>query len=172
MMKKVTVLICFLVLLGYSAYGDQAAWQGKEESQIRQAQGGEIFPQGKPRFGPPEEAYKACEGKAAGSASQFTGSDGVTVTGTCGMDGERLVLRPDRPRGNSQDKRRSPPPEAYRACEGRSTGSEAQFVNPRGEIVKGTCQEQEGKLLLRPYSNKDGMQGQASDQSGKGSIER
>ena len=99
MMKKVTVLICFLVLLGYSAYGDQAAWQGKEESQIRQAQGGEIFPQGKPRFGPPEEAYKACEGKAAGSASQFTGPDGETVKGTCGMDGERLVLRPDRPRG-------------------------------------------------------------------------
>ena len=45
-------------------------------------------------------------------------------------------------------------PEAYRACEGKSAGGEAQFVNERGEALKGTCEEEDGKLVLRPYSNK------------------
>lgn len=54
--------------------------------------------------GPPPEAYQACVGKASGSRAQFTSPRGDTVSGTCEREGERLVLRPDRPpRGNSGD---------------------------------------------------------------------
>jgi two-component system, OmpR family, heavy metal sensor histidine kinase CusS len=49
---------------------------------------------------------------------------------------------------------RGPPPEAYQACEGKSAGNSAQFINPRGEILKGICEEENGKLVLRPDSNK------------------
>jgi hypothetical protein len=56
------------------------------------------------RHGPPPEAYTACEGKKAGDAAQFVSPRGETVTGTCVQEGERLVLRPDRPKGNSEGK--------------------------------------------------------------------
>lgn len=45
--------------------------------------------------------------------------------------------------------RRGPPLEAYQACENKSVGSEGQFVNPRGETVKGICEEENGKMVLR-----------------------
>ena len=158
-MKIIRILFCLLFLMVGSAYGDPAAPRGTEGSQIRQGGGGEFAPQGGPRVGPPPEAFKACEGKTAGSTAQFTGPDGDTVTGTCRIADGRLVLRPDRPRGDSRDGRRGPPPEAYKACEGKIAGSAAQFVSPRGETVKGTCEEQDGKLLLRPDVLKDDKQG-------------
>ena len=43
-----------------------------------------------------------------------------------------------------------PPPEAFTACEGKSAGDTAEFVSPRGDTVTGTCEEQGGKLVLRP----------------------
>ncbi len=46
--------------------------------------------------------------------------------------------------------RRGPPPEAYAACEGKIEGSVAQFFNQHGDIVKGRCQEDNGRLVLRP----------------------
>jgi hypothetical protein len=51
----------------------------------------------KDRRNPPPEAYAACEGKAEGAPAQLVGPQGETVTGTCGFEGNRLVLRPDRP---------------------------------------------------------------------------
>jgi hypothetical protein len=65
-----------------------------------------------------------------------------------------MVLRPTHPKGQSGVKKHGPPPEAYKACEGKSAGSASQFVNPRGETVKGTCAEDNGKMVLRPDSNK------------------
>ncbi len=73
------------------------------------------------------------------------------------------MLRPDHHRGNQERRgRQGPPPEAYTACEGKTIGDAAQFVNPGGKEVYGTC-EQEGsgrgsgsgsksgsKLVLRP----------------------
>jgi two-component system, OmpR family, heavy metal sensor histidine kinase CusS len=53
-----------------------------------------------------------------------------------------------------QEERRGPPPEAYRACEGKSAGNVSQFVNPRGETVKGTCEEEQGRMVLRPDRNR------------------
>ena len=44
-----------------------------------------------------------------------------------------------------------PPPEAYKACEGKSMGGKAEFVNPRGETVAGVClNDGSGKIVLRP----------------------
>lgn len=101
-MKIITVLLGLLFLMGGSAYGDQAAPRGAEGSQIRQGGGGEFAPQGGPRHGPPPEAYKACEGKTAGSTAQFVNPRGETVKGTCEEEGGRLVLRPDHRKGDRQ----------------------------------------------------------------------
>ena len=47
--------------------------------------------------GPPPEAYAACEGQEAGDRAEFVSPRGDTVTGTCVLQGDRLVLRPDNP---------------------------------------------------------------------------
>jgi len=47
--------------------------------------------------GPPPEAYVACEGKSAGAKAELTGPQGETITGICEQEGDRMVLRPDRP---------------------------------------------------------------------------
>jgi hypothetical protein len=53
--------------------------------------------QGRGHHGPPPEAYTACEDKSEGDAAEFVSPRGDTVTGTCEMEGDRLVLRPDNP---------------------------------------------------------------------------
>jgi len=99
---------------------------------------------------PPSEAYQACEGKSAGDASQFVNPRGDTVSGICKERDGKLILRPDRPEGKSGGKSFNPPPEAYKACEGKKVGDASQFVNQRGDTVKGICEERDGKLILRP----------------------
>ena len=47
--------------------------------------------------GPPPEAYTVCEGKSEGDTAEFESPRGDTVAGTCEMEGDRLVLRPDNP---------------------------------------------------------------------------
>lgn len=49
-----------------------------------------------------------------------------------------------------------PPPEAYTACEGLSAGDTAEFENPRGDTVTGTCEEEGDRLVLRPDNPPDG----------------
>jgi hypothetical protein len=56
---------------------------------------------GRRRQGPPPEAYTACEGKTVGDTAMFESPRGETVTGTCEQEGDRLVLRPDRGKGNA-----------------------------------------------------------------------
>ena len=51
--------------------------------------------------GPPPEAYTACECKEAGDTAQFESPHGDIVTGSCEMEGDRLVLRPDHPPQNA-----------------------------------------------------------------------
>ena len=72
------------------------------------------------------------------------------------------------PPPDERDSRRGPPPEAYKACEGKTVGSVAQFVDPRGETVSGTCEQEEGKLVLRPYRRTDTRPGQAQKGPGDG----
>lgn len=98
--------------------------------------------------GPPPEAYKACEGKSAGSRAEMTDARGEVLKGVCEDEGGgKTVLRPDRPPGGGH---RSPPPGAYAACAGKSAGARAQFASPRGDTVAGTCESEGARLVLRP----------------------
>lgn len=56
----------------------------------------------------------------------------------------------------------SPPPEAYKACEGKTVGRRSNFTDPRGEILTGSCEhDDDGKLVLRPDRGKqDGSAGE------------
>lgn len=47
-------------------------------------------------------------------------------------------------------RRQGPPPEAYTVCEGKSVGDTAEFESPRGDVVTGTCEQENDKLVLRP----------------------
>jgi two-component system, OmpR family, heavy metal sensor histidine kinase CusS len=68
-----------------------------------------------------------------------------------------METRPPVP--NDREPGRGPPPEAYKACEGKKLGSTAQFADPHGETLKGTCEEENGKLVLRPDANKEDRPG-------------
>lgn len=46
--------------------------------------------------------------------------------------------------------RRGPPPAAFTACEGKIAGDQSQFETRRGETLTGTCEDMDGKLVLRP----------------------
>ena len=151
------MLMCVLFLMGGSVYAQQTGTSTGEGSQI---QGGSS--QSGSHTGPPAEAYTACTGKSAGNTATFVNPKGETVTGTCTQDGSQLVLRPDNSKGQANGKRQGPPPEAYKACEGKSVGATAQFVNPRGETLIGTCAQEGTRLVLRPNSNKGGKQGQSN----------
>ncbi len=52
--------------------------------------------------------------------------------------------------GRQGGRHQGPPPEAYTACEGKSAGDTAEFVSPHGDTVTGTCEERDGRLVLRP----------------------
>ncbi|MFM8331234.1 MAG: hypothetical protein ACKN9T_06055 [Candidatus Methylumidiphilus sp.] len=44
-----------------------------------------------------------------------------------------------------------PPPEAFKACEGKAVNARAEFTSPRGDKVAGVClNDGNGKLVLRP----------------------
>jgi two-component system, OmpR family, heavy metal sensor histidine kinase CusS len=64
-------------------------------------------------------------------------------------------------RGNSPGIHLDPPPEAYQACKGKDAGSPGQFIDPRGETVKGICEDHDGTLALRWNRPEDNMRGQA-----------
>jgi hypothetical protein len=100
--------------------------------------------------GPNAVAYRACEGKTPGSSSQLISPKGEIVPGICLEENGKLVLRPERSGSESSDAHRTVPPEAYMACEGKTVGSPASLVSPRGDTVNGTCEEYSGKLVLRP----------------------
>ena len=133
-LKTMTLIAVFLLLSATHAFGDEAM-QGKNR--------------GRP-CGPPPEAYTACEGKSIGEAAQFVSPRGETVSGTCEAEGDRLVLRPDRPRRRPGGRHQGPPPQAFTACEGRSVGDTATFENRHGDLITGTCQQQGDRLVLRP----------------------
>jgi heavy metal sensor kinase len=75
--------------------------------------------------------------------------EGITDDSFSGFD-RTMDTNPPKPDDGVRSGRRGPPPEAYKACQGKRVGSTAQFVDRRGETVRGTCEEDEGKLVLRP----------------------
>ena len=153
-MKRISFLICLLFIIGGIAPVSPVYSSDTQDSHAQQYKSGNLPSAGGPRLGPPPEAYAACKTKKVGDTASFVNPRGETVTGKCELEGKQLVLRPDHPKGKSGGKQHGPPPEAYQACLGKSARSVAQFVNPRGETVKGTCAEENGKMVLRPYSNK------------------
>ena len=119
------------------------------------------------KHGPPPEAFTACEGKQTGESSKFTDHRGETLIGTCEREGERLVLRPERNRGQAGDRHQGPPAEAYAACQGRKAGESSKFVDPRGETLTGLCEQEGERLVLRPDRAKQGGRGNDSKGPGK-----
>ena len=135
-MKTINVLICLLIIMGGIAYAQQ----------------------GGSNFGPPPEAYAACKDKKAGDTVSFVNPKGETITGICEQEGNQLVLRPNRNKGQSGGKRQGPPLEAYAACKAKKAGDTALFVNPKGETITGTCEQEGNQLVLRPDRNRRGRQ--------------
>lgn len=76
-----------------------------------------------------------------------------------------MVSRPPNPDG--RDARRGPPLEAYKACEGKYSGSTAEFINPRGETVKGICEEENGQLVLRRTVPRNSEQREANQEANR-----
>ncbi len=166
-MKRAMAVVGILVMLaGAYVYGEQAGERRAEGGRVRQGDEGDAGWQKGLRHGPPPEAYTACEGKTEGSAAQFTNPKGEVVTGKCQIADGKLVLRPDHPKEQGREGRQGPPPEAYAACKGKKAGSTSQFVDPRGETLKGTCEEEDGKMVLRPDRNKGERRGQAPGDAG------
>jgi two-component system, OmpR family, heavy metal sensor histidine kinase CusS len=66
-------------------------------------------------------------------------------------DFDRILEKRPRisPSSRNSEIRPAPPQEAYQVCEGKSAGTPAQFVNGRGETVRGICEEENGKMVLR-----------------------
>ncbi len=83
--KTSTIIVLLVIFVASNAIG--------EESSLRR--------KGRRHHGPPPEAYTACEGMNAGDAAEFVSPHGDTMAGTCEQAGDRLVLRPDRPRKDS-----------------------------------------------------------------------
>ena len=96
-MKRITMLMCVLFLMGGSVYAQQNDPRGGEGSQNQRGS-----QQGGHRQGPPPEAYKACEGKSVGATAQFVSPRGETLIGTCDQEGSQLVLRPNSNKGGRQ----------------------------------------------------------------------
>jgi hypothetical protein len=50
-------------------------------------------------------------------------------------------------------KKRTPPPEAFAACEGKKDGDRVSFTGARGETLSATCRMFDGKLAAAPDRN-------------------
>jgi len=150
-LSLVSALVCIASMsLAFPVFAENGT-QSLGHRYDQQASGQNNSPSQGRRHGPPPEAYTACESKNIGDSAQFVSPNGETVEGTCEQEGDRIVLRPnDRPKGNARGRHQGPPPEAYTACEDKNAGDSAQFASPRGKTVTGTCEEENGKLVLRP----------------------
>ena len=160
----ITLIGALIFFLGIQATAIRAAEQQEMTSDQTMSNRRETAPS--QRRGPPPEAYTACEGMSAGATAEMVTRRGETLTGTCEADRDgKLVLRPESSGNNRNGKRRGPPPEAYTACEGKSSGDSSQLTTPRGEVLTGSCEEgRDGKLVLRldrPRGDREGGQEQA-----------
>ena len=82
--KKVGTGIVFVllgILININAFENEASARGA----------------GRRHQGPPPEAYTACEDKSEGDTAEFVSPHGDTVAGTCELEDDQLVLRPDTP---------------------------------------------------------------------------
>lgn len=69
----------------------------------------------------------------------------ILFVGSVSVAQTEEMNRPPKPEG-----RMKPPPEAIKACKGKSEGTYVQFTTPRGDTLKGICKQFEGKLVAMP----------------------
>ena len=50
----------------------------------------------------------------------------------------------------NNERHKGPPPDAIKACEGKKVGDSITFTGRRGETVRATCREIQGKLAALP----------------------
>ncbi|MBI4720805.1 MAG: hypothetical protein HY770_06220 [Chitinivibrionia bacterium] len=94
-------------------------------------------------------------------------TDSQGIQGSMGERSQQGGPPSDGSRGSSRGERRGPPPEAYAACVGKTAGTISQFTDPRGETLTGTCEEESGRMVLRPDKNKGNRQKQAREGAGR-----
>ncbi|KXI30275.1 hypothetical protein [Paraglaciecola hydrolytica] len=71
------------------------------------------------------------------------------------LTGNALAQQDSQKRGNT------PPPEAIKACEGKSEGDTVSFETRRGDTLEGTCKKIEEQLVAVPANG--GRQGPKKD---------
>ena len=110
----------------------------------------------------PPEAYKACAHKKAGAASQYKNAQKIVVKGKCVKEDGKLVLVSTQEAAIAPKAVSKVPPvpaaqptDNISACAGKKDGDVSQFVNPLGKVIKGKCEEQAGKMFLRPYRDQN-----------------
>ncbi len=101
---------------------------------------------------PPAEAYTACSGKSAGDTVSMTRRDGQTVSATCRELDGKLAAMPEHPGKDDHQRPMGPPPEAVKACDGKSAGDSVSFTTRGGQTLSGTCREMNGSLAAMPTS--------------------
>lgn len=57
--------------------------------------------------------------------------------------------------GPDGDGRKGPPPEAFKACEGKSAGDKVSMSGPEGKSMSATCHDMKGKLAAMPEHGGD-----------------
>lgn len=67
--------------------------------------------------------------------------------------------------------RMGPPPEAIEACKDKAEGTAVEFTNRRGETVKATCKQWNGKLVAVPEGGHHRPKGPAGPPGGTQEVQ-
>jgi hypothetical protein len=123
-------------------------------------------------------SYIAVMALVAVLACQETGRSEVTVINdepNQEMESKYSYQNPNNLKSDktqNQSEHHGPPPEAIKACEGKTKGDSCEFKGRRKETVKGTCQTPRAEELVcfpegGPPDQKGGQKGDKEDSSGK-----
>lgn len=107
---------------------------------------------------PPQEAFTICETMQVGDAVQVTSPEGELIAATCQLKQDTLVAVPKRHNSRRDNfardnRQRTPPMEAFVACEGLNEGDDVTITNRKGESVSATCIREESDLFAKPTQN-------------------
>lgn len=70
-----------------------------------------------------------------------------------------VAAQPQQPPGGQPP---SPPPEAYKACEGKTDGTAVTLTMPDGKTFPGTCRTINGTLVAQPAGGPPGAGGSSA----------
>jgi two-component system, OmpR family, heavy metal sensor histidine kinase CusS len=100
------------------------------------------------------------------NATLFTSPDWPSeITEDAFPEFDRTLERRAPPSGSirSPEARPEPPPQAYAACNGKNAGNPSEFINGRGETVRGICEEENGRMVLRQTVPRHDLEVQPDD---------